>query len=470
MARLLGTGGPTAGPSLYRASEAPRRDRLQSADLRRFRFGMAVALVLLLVLAGGASRIDEDQQAVVRLGAVGVIAASLWPLEIAALGRYRGFLWFGAAAAGLLVLQLVPLPPALWAALPGREPYAEIAARAGATGWRPLTLTPDLTRDALFALLPVCAALLSFAWLDGHGRARIIEILVLAACASAVLGWLQLAGGDAFLHFYRETNLGSATGVFANRNHAAALLACALPLAGAAAVLRLRAGDSARRVVAVAGAVFATVLLGIVATGSRMGLVLGVLGLAASGWCVLGGGVLPRLRPRAWLAGGAMVLGVAAVVGFGLARSGSLARLAGTDAAAETRAAMLAPLTETARAFLPLGAGFGSFDSVYRHFEPDGLLSTIYMNQAHNEPLQLAIEGGVPALLLLAVFGWWWMRAAARAVRARLPEQRVSGIAAASATAILLVSSLVDYPLRTPLLAAVFVLLAMSLDRAARRR
>jgi O-antigen ligase len=157
------------------------------------------------------------------------------------------------------------------------------------------------------------------------------------------------------------------------------------------------------------------------------------------------------------------------VAGFALARSGSLARLAGTDAAAETRAAMLAPLAETARAFLPFGAGFGSFDSVYRRFEPDALLSTIYMNQAHNEPLQLAIEGGAPALLLLAAFGWWWARAAVRTVRARLPEQRVSGIAAASATAILLVSSLVDYPLRTPLLAAVFVLLAMSLDRAARR-
>ena len=45
------------------------------------------------------------------------------------------------------------------------------------------------------------------------------------------LGWLQLAGSEGFLHFYRETNLGSATGVFANRNHHAVLLACALPLA-----------------------------------------------------------------------------------------------------------------------------------------------------------------------------------------------------------------------------------------------
>ena len=56
------------------------------------------------------------------------------------------------------------------------------------------------------------------------------------------------------------------------------------------------------------------------------------------------------------------------------------------------------------RSFLPFGAGFGTFDPVYRRFEPDALLSTIYLNQAHNEPMQLAMEGGIPALALLLVF------------------------------------------------------------------
>jgi O-antigen ligase len=119
---------------------------------------------------------------------------------------------------------------------------------------------------------------------------------------------------------------------------------------------------------------------------------------------------------------------------------------------------MLGPLFEMARAFMPFGSGFGSFDSVYRHFEPNSLLSTIYMNEAHDEPVQLAIEGGVPALLLLGLFLVWWARAAVTCLRRPLQtRRRAMGDAAVIMTVILMASSLVDYPLRTPLLGAVFV-------------
>jgi O-antigen ligase len=133
----------------------------------------------------------------------------------------------------------------------------------------------------------------------------------------------------------------------------------------------------------------------------------------------------------------------------------------------ETRVAALGPMLQAARAFLPFGAGFGTFQPVYEHFEPDSLLSTIYLNQAHNEPVQLAIEGGLPALLLLLLFLAWWGRAILQAVRPReSAARRAMGMAMAAATFILMLSSLVDYPLRTPLLSGLFAIACVELLRA----
>ena len=102
--------------------------------------------------------------------------------------------------------------------------------------------------------------------------------------------------------------------------------------------------------------------------------------------------------------------------------------------------------------------------------EPNSLLSTIYLNEAHNEPLQLAIEGGLPALLLLLLFLGWWAQAVVRAVRARESNpRRPLAMAMATASLIMMLSSLVDYPLRTPLLSAVFALACIELMRTRRQ-
>jgi O-antigen ligase len=104
---------------------------------------------------------------------------------------------------------------------------------------------------------------------------------------------------------------------------------------------------------------------------------------------------------------------------------------------------------------------------VYRRFEPDALLSTIYLNQAHNEPIQLAIEGGLLALLLLLIFLIWWIIAAIRAARtSQSAARRALAMAMAIASLILMLSSLVDYPLRTPLLGGLFCVACIELLRS----
>lgn len=435
-----------------------------------YRLIVLATLLAILAVAGGASRYDEDQQMIARLAGVAAIAATLWPLEIETLRLQKRLLAMIAAVYALVLAQLVPLPPALWAALPGHGIYARIAEASGTTGWRPLSLTPDLTLNTLAALLPATAATIAALYCDGRSRLRLAWGLAALALVSALLGLVQLASGGDALHFYRGSSENAPVGLFANRNHQAALIACALPLTGALAGLWRRAGGRPRVVAGTTLITAALLLFAAVSTGSRMGLILLAVGGATALWAYAATG--QRLVPvhrRHWAAGAAALVAATGATAAAAARSGAIDRLMNTDPASESRAAMLRPLLDTARAFLPLGAGFGAFNDVYRRFEPDALLSTIYMNQAHDEPLQLAIEGGVPALLLLALFLWWWARTAIVVVRTRESvTRRTLGIAAIGITSILMLSSLVDYPLRTPLLGTWFAIAAILMLRAAR--
>jgi hypothetical protein len=431
----------------------------------RWRTTLAAALFVVVACVGGASRSDEIQQLLVRLSAVIVIAICLVPLDFSPIrGKPRVLLW--VAAVWLLPLaQLIPLAPASWTALPGHGIYGEIAAATGTQGWRPLSLVPDLTIDAWLSLLPPAAAALVSAYLDRRERGWLMAVVVLTACASAVFGLTQLAAGPGALRLFRVTSENAPVGVFANRNHQAVFLACALPLVAVFAAGRVRHGARLEAALAVLAGCLVLLLAMIAATGSRMGVLLAAVGLAGAAWCWRGQGlsIVPRkARSRMQLAG--IVLALGAVVAVSAWRGGALDRLAQTDFAEESRSASFAPMLQTASAFAPLGAGFGSFDSVYRRFEPDQLLSTIYLNEAHNEPMQLAIEGGLPALVLLALFMAWWMMAGARAFRsARSGSARAQTRAALVVTLILMLSSLVDYPLRTPLLGAVFALCCVEL-------
>lgn len=442
---------------------------MQHRDLPgRYYLTLGAIFLMLLAAFGGASRADELQQFFVRLAAIAAIAAAAWPLRLSSFRDARAPA-IGAALIYLFMLaQLIPLPPAVWSQMPGRGIYVEVAQQTGALGWRPWTLSPDLTLNALAALLPATAMGLIALALDFRGHVMLGRLLVAIACASALLGLMQFAAGGNALHLFRTTSESSAVGLFANRNHQAVLMACALPLLGATASIRMYEENHSTRHFGIAIGAVVLLLMGLASTGSRMGLLLGSLGLAAATTIYLM--TAPQVAGSRRLGVAACGLMLAAILPIALliARSGSLARLI-ADPVDQTRAAAWGPMVHAARMFLPFGSGFGTFEPVYRMVEPDSLLSTIYLNQAHNEPLQLAIEGGLPALLLLVAFLGWWGSAVVRAVRPRESNaRRALVMAMATATLIMMLSSLVDYPLRTPLLSAVFALACVELVRAKR--
>jgi O-antigen ligase len=436
----------------------------------RYYLILALALLALLAALGGASRADELQQSFVRLAAIVVIAAALWPLDFSAFrGAQRPMIGFGIVFL-LLLLQLLPLPFELWARMPGHALYARVAVETHSTGWRPWTLSPDLTLNALAGFLPAATIALLTLALDFKDRLQLAKLVVAIACASALLGLLQFAAGGTTLHLFRTTSENSAVGLFANRNHQAVLMACALPILAAVTSIRMRQEDERTNGLALSAA--ALLLMGLAATGSRMGLLLGAIGVASAAaiWMVRPEGMaIRRLRSRTWLIGSGVVVAAVGSIALLVARSGSIARLA-HNPVDETRIAAIGPILKAVRSFFPFGSGFGTFEPVYRRFEPDSLLSNIYLNQAHNEPLQLALEGGIPALVLLLLFLAWWVHAAFRSVRPRgSASRRAMGIGMTATSLILMLSSLVDYPLRTPLLSSLFAIACVELARSKRR-
>jgi O-antigen ligase len=118
--------------------------------------------------------------------------------------------------------------------------------------------------------------------------------------------------------------------------------------------------------------------------------------------------------------------------------------------------------SQAATANLPFGSGFGTFVPVYDEFAPRTLLAEAYVNHAHNDWLELWLTGGVPAIILVVGFLTWFGVATFRLWSRGQPEAPVLDLALAEAASIvivlLLLHSIVEFPLRTPTLSVLFAM------------
>ena len=450
---------------------------LSEPFVQRLRLGLFACLIVLCFITGGGARDDIASLIHLRSGAI-VLATLMLVLPAPVDWKpVRVPLLLCLLFCALMAAQLIPLPPGTWQALPGRALFAEAVALTGEPQpWRPLSVSPDLTLNALAAMVVPLAGLLGFAALDGENRGRILPLLAGAAIVSALLGFLQLASGpDSPLYFYRITNDDSAVGLFSNRNHNAAMLALGFPLLALWAVsgpqrVRLK---GTRTIIAAVGT--ALLVSAVVATRSRAGLAFGAAG-AAIAWIIFAQQArrAGEIRAGVWKATlfGLVAIGVLLAALTLLQNASSLDRLLGNEAGSDLRARSLSPLLALTRESLPWGTGFGTFDPVWRIHESHELLDPQYLNHAHNDLLELAITGGMPALVLLAAGLLWLGFAAWRALRPwSTGDQRLLfGRLGLTLLGILLLWSLVDYPLRTPSIALVAAIAAGWLGAAAHRR
>ena len=429
----------------------------------RFRFWIVLALVLACFMWGGGSRLDIPGLILLQPMAIIVAAVLLLIPGHVRWGTVRAPLLALAALAVTIAVQLIPLPPELWLALPGHAQFSPYLALGGEPEtWRPLSLTPDLTLASLVGLSVPLAALVGFASLSEEDSQRLVLVLLVGVALSIVLGLGQILGGpNSSFYRYTVTNEGQAVGFFANRNHNALFIAMAWPLLALWSTRRGRdpQREMVRRVIAGVAALALVPLM--IGTGSRAGLVLALVGVGFGWWLIPRGslfgpeGLGHRLRWAIGAAAAAVVLLLAAAIY--VSRAQSLRRLMTSSYEDESRLEFWPTVWRILVDFMPFGSGFGSFDPVFRRYEPDALLDPTYINHAHNDLLELVMTGGLPALAVLLALLYWVLRRGLDLPRRRTGTTRERyAILGLAIIVLAMLASLVDYPLRTPLHAMLF--------------
>lgn len=433
-------------------------------------FALLVALLTVLLLAGGASRADAAGQILVRAASWLFLVTAFLFGRRPSLDRGRMACLILAAAILLTLMQLVPLPPSLWTSLPGRD---VLRAAAGMNGdvqpWRPWSMAPTLTINALSSLVVPAAVLYLLLTLNQSEWRRMPGLCLILIVASAVMGALQ-ASGATFDNPLINESVGFVSGNFANRNHFALFLALGCLLAPVWAFLDGRRPGWRASVALGLIMVFA---LEILASGSRAGLLVGALALAVAPLIVWRGvkAVLagqPRWVFMALTSAAVAIVVIAVLLSISADRAESINRALVIDPGQDMRGRGLPVVLAMIRNYFPWGSGLGGFDPIFRLHEPLGLLKPTYFNHAHNDLIEIVLDAGIFGLLILiAGMAWWaWAGVQAWRVGSRQTLPRLG----ATMLLLVIIASVFDYPARTPMIMAMMVIAAVWLGERPRER
>lgn len=413
-------------------------------------------LLLCIVLGGSAQGVWGNM--LLQLVGLAIIGwAALSRVDQPVLPAARQLLLLSFAALVIVILQLVPLPPALWGMSGPRDHLAR-----GFTilnlrqPWMPLSLAPHDTFDAVLKSIPALAMICALVRLKAYRPVWIVVALLIGTFASIMLGALQVSSVDpetSSWYLYADTNYRHAVGFFANANHLATLLLISIPFV--AALIPAARGKNIQRAsafTAVAAGIMIVLLVGLFLNGSLAGYALLLPVVAGSGLVVWS--AAHRLRAGFVVAIVALFVIGAIALGTGALNNRSLSQEASVSAS--SRADMLRTTWHASRDFLPFGSGFGTFRGAYQLYEDPAQISSTYVIHAHNDYAELLLEFGVAGIALILLFVGWWVAAVTRVWRSAEAGPFVR--AASVASAAVLVHSSVDFPLRTAAVSACFAM------------
>jgi len=386
--------------------------------------------------------------------------------------------------AAIVALQLVPLPlSALSRISPNTLRFLEgfdLTWAAGARAAHPVSIAPDRTwlgigLFAAFAVLLVGSArafgrigVLAFVrWLIAIGVG-----IALFAIVQAALNAGRLAYEVKIYGFWQPINRATPFGPFVNRNHFAGWMLLVLPITLAYLCGLIERGmkgirptwrhrllwvgspEGGRSVLL--GLAVAVMGLSLLASQSRSGL--GSLTLAVvvvGGWLAVSRGETKKLAlPFVGLAVGGLVL--LAWAGAGVA----LSRFATAGSELGTRVSAWRDAVHVVGAFPIMGTGLNTYGAATLLYQTTSLSS--HFQEAHNEYLQIAAEGGV---LLAAAFAFCVWRLIATVGRRfagadEPPLVRWVRVGAVTALIAIALQSLMEFSLQMPGNAALFAVVA----------
>jgi O-antigen ligase len=164
--------------------------------------------------------------------------------------------------------------------------------------------------------------------------------------------------------------------------------------------------------------------------------------------------------------GGVFTLAAAAVCLLLLGNQNATSLMVGFMMNHEVRPEIWLDSWYVVKQYFPFGSGMGTFVTVFPAAERLETVVPQFTNRAHNDYIEMLIEGGAFAgLVFFAICGillrWLWLR-----LRSSSPAARRHGAFALATLAILALHSIVDYPLRSISLASLAALAVAMLTTA----
>ena len=325
--------------------------------------------------------------------------------------RRSGVEWLLLAGGGLVLLQLIPLPPSIlgWLSpfvaesLPLWSSHG--AAPFPAQNWTTVSLYPDATRGglAMFFAYALLFLLIVQRVRETTDLNRLLTWIALTTIALAFLGMLQfLVGNGKFLWLFdhpSRTTFGAVKGPFHNQNHFAHMMALGIgPLIWAICFVR---GSKLGQLLLLVGA--GVVSLATLLTFSRGGVIALTVATSLSLGFYYLWGILDR---RAlWLVGAA---GILLVLTLGIHGYEPLARKLATlrdsrslDELSSGREALWGALLEAIPHFSRAGSGIGTHREVYPIFLEQYF--PFEFSHGENGYLPLLLEAGAPGFVLMMI-------------------------------------------------------------------
>jgi|ERR1700722_13058919 len=427
-----------------------------------------ISLILGLALAvlafGGAETISFSLVEILFFGAAAWLLATS---ERSTFLSSKRILLVPSVLAGIVLLQLCPLPNTLLHRFAGRE-ISETDTHAGY-----LSFEPYATRTH-FLILLTCFIAFFFAQVVSQDRRRqqfFIDALIVLGTFEAFYGLVQyLSGWQQIFAYVKKFDIEEATGTYINRNHYAGFLEMILPFGlafvfyeyarlrgdrGSKANLgRLMAKSEVQRLFLFL-AVSVVLCAALVFSRSRMG----ILAAASSILIIFALVAISRFHGRmgSLLAAAFIVLSVCLAIWIGPGPIVSRFQTVNEEYSlgGQSRISMWRDALPLIKEHPLLGTGLGTFPVAYTGGQTSFLGQ--FVNHAHNDYLEIASDLGLPAALIL--FGSV-LFVLARAIRsffsAERDFERIVALGCAGSIIAILLHSFADFNLYIPANALLF--------------
>ncbi|SFV01821.1 O-antigen ligase [Polaromonas sp. YR568] len=327
-----------------------------------------------------------------------------------------------------LLLALPWLNPLASGPSPGVVPWlvAVAASAALVLSISLRTIPGQATSDVSFARRWAVPA--AWAWLIAGLISSLIGLLQYFGATAALGAWVSqtTAPGEAFANLRQRNQFASLTNI---------------AMAALLWVASRRSDAGLRQWLMLVGA--GLLAAGNAASSSRAGLLeLIVLCALTVIWGVWRKPQVLRILISAVLAYALSVVALPWLLGFDPAAHGMLARLRGGELACASRLTLWSNVLNLIGQKPWLGWGWGELDYAHYYTLYAGPRFCEILDNAHNLPLHLAVELGIPIALVLCSLGVWWT------VRRRpWRETDAARQMAWSVLAVILLHSLLEYPL-----------------------